>query len=185
MRKNLATKRNILLPMALYDIDPGTKESINVIVEIPKGSHNKYELDKDTGLIKLDRAHYGAASYPVEYGFVPRTLAEDGDALDVLLLSTYPLHPGVLVETRPVAFMEMTDDGEADGKIIGVPAEDRRWDDVNDVGDLNQHLLKELKDFFENLKNLKGKPVVVTVHGFKGKEEAVAAFEKACAAYKK
>lgn len=169
--------------MSMYDIDPGTKEHINVIVEIPKGSHNKYELDKDTGLIKLDRANYGAAGYPCEYGFVPRTLAEDGDALDVLLFATYPLHPGVLVEARPVAFMEMTDDGESDSKIIAVPAEDRRWDDVKDVTDLNQHTLKELKDFFENLKNLKGKSVTITIHGFKGRDEAEAAFEKACAAY--
>lgn len=167
----------------LHDIDPGNKDALNVIIEIPRGSHNKYEIDKETGLIKLDRANYGAASYPVEYGFVPRTLAEDGDALDVLLLATYPLFPGVLVETRPVAFMEMTDDGEPDGKIIGVPAEDRRWDDVKDLSDLNQHTLKELKDFFENLKNLKGKNVVVEVHGFKGREEACAQFEKACAAY--
>lgn len=161
-----------------HDIPAGTKEAINTIVEIPKGSHNKYELDKETGIIKLDRANYGAAAYPVEYGFVPQTLAEDGDALDVLLFTTYPLHPGVLVETRPVGLMEMTDDGEVDNKIIGVPAEDRRWDDVKDVTDLNQHTLKEIKDFFENLKNLKGKPVTVTIHGFKGVAEAHEAFER-------
>lgn len=168
----------------LHDIAPGNKDEMNVIVEIPKGSNNKYEIDKETGLIKLDRANYGAAAYPVEYGFVPQTLAEDGDALDVLLLSTYPIHPGVLVEIRPVGFMEMIDDGEVDSKIIGVPAKDRRWEDVKDVEDLNAHTLMELKDFFENLKNLKGKPVVVTVNGFKGKKEAQEAFERAVQMYK-
>ena len=167
----------------LHDIDPGTKEVMNIIIEIPKGSHNKYEVDKDTGLIKLDRANYGAAAYPVEYGFVPKTLAEDGDALDALVFATFPLHPGVLVEGRPVGYMQMTDDGEPDSKVIVVPVNDRRWDDVKDIGDLNQHTLRELQDFFENLKNLKGKPVTVTIHGFSGKAEAQDAFEKACSAY--
>lgn len=167
----------------LHDIPAGTKNEMNIIVEIPKGSHNKYEVDKDTGLIKLDRANYGAAAYPVEYGFVPQTLAEDGDALDALVFATFPLHPGVLVEGRPVGYMEMTDDGEPDSKVIVVPVNDRRWDDVKDVADLNQHTLRELKDFFENLKNLKGKAVTVTVHGFKGRAEAEAAFEQARAAY--
>lgn len=168
----------------LRDIAPGTKEEMNVIVEIPKGSHNKYELDKETGLLMLDRANYGAAPYPVEYGFVPQTLAEDGDALDVVLFSTFPIYPGVLVAARPVGFMEMTDDGEADGKILAVPINDRRFDHIQDVTDLNPHTLSELKDFFENLKNLKGKPVTVTVHGFTGKSDALTAFDKACAAYK-
>ncbi len=168
----------------LHNIDPGTKDEINVIIEIPKGSHNKYELDKDSGLIKLDRANFGPTAYPVEYGFIPRTLAEDGDAADILLFATYPLHPGVLVEMRPVALMEMTDGGEADNKIIGVPAKDQRWDHVQDVGDLNKHTLREIAHFFETIKQLKTKPVVVSVHGFKDKTAAIAEFEKATAAYK-
>lgn len=162
----------------LHDIDPGTAEEMNVIVEIPKDSHNKYEVDKDTGLIKLDRANFGPTGYPAEYGFIPQTLAEDGDAGDVLLFATYPLHPGVLVEVRPVALMEMTDDGESDNKIIGVPAKDQRWDDVQNVGDLNKHTLQEIKLFFETIKQLKKKPAVVTVHGFKDKAAAEAQFEK-------
>jgi inorganic pyrophosphatase len=168
----------------LHDIAPGNKDEMNVIVEIPKGSQNKYEVDKETGLIKLDRANYGAAAYPVEYGFIPQTHADDGDALDVLLFATFPIHPGVLVTARPVGFMEMIDDGEADHKIIAVPVDDRRWDDVKDVSDLNQHTLRELKDFFENLKNLKGKEVTITINGFKGKEEAQSAFERAVQMYK-
>lgn len=157
-----------------HDIPAGENapEEINVIVEIPKGSHNKYEIDKDTGMIKLDRANYNASPYPCEYGFVPQTLWEDGDAVDVLLLATYPIPPGILVSARPVALMNMTDDGESDDKIIAVPIDDRRWDDVQDVSDLNQHTLREFKLFFETIKLLKGKPVEVTVHGFKGKKEA-------------
>jgi inorganic pyrophosphatase len=165
------------------DIDPGTKDEMNVIIEIPKGSHNKYELDKATGLIKLDRANYGPTPYPVEYGFIPQTLAEDGDAADILLFSTYPVAPGILVEMRPVALMEMTDDGESDNKIIGVPVNDHRWDDVQDLADLNKHALREIKLFFETIKQLKNKPIEVTVHGFKGKAEAQTAFENWRKAY--
>ena len=167
----------------LHDIAPGTKDEMNVIIEIPSGSQNKYEIDKETGLIKLDRANYGPTPYPGNYGFVPQTLWDDGDAVDVLLLSSYPIHPGILVTARPVAIMNMTDDGESDDKLICVPVDDRRWDDVKDVGDLNQHTLKEIKLFFETIKLLKGKPVEVTVHGFAGKADAQAAFERACKLY--
>ncbi len=169
----------------LHDIEPGTPEEINVIIETPKGSHNKYEIDKETGLIKLDRANFGPAPYPFEYGFVPQTHWEDGDALDVMLLATYPVHPGILVKARPVALMEMTDSGDPDSKIIAVPVDDRRWDDVQDLKDLNQHSLKEYKNFFETLKQLKKGSPVVTVHGFKGKADAVAAFEHGIELYKK
>src|SRR4051812_40993819 len=108
----------------LHDIDPGTKEEMNVIIEIPKGSQNKYEIDKETGLIKLDRANYSSAAYPIDYGFVPQTLWDDGDALDVVVLTTFPLFPGVLVKVRPIAILEMTDGGEDDYKVIGVPVSD-------------------------------------------------------------
>lgn len=167
-----------------HDIAAGSPDEINVLVEIPKGSHNKYEIDKETSLVKLDRANYNGAPYPCEYGFVPQTLAEDGDAVDVLVLATWPLHPGTLVEIRPVALMEMTDDGEPDNKIIGVPVNDRRWDDVQDVADLNQHTLREFKLFFETIKQLKAKPATVTIHGFKDKAAAVAEFNKGIDLYK-
>lgn len=169
-----------------HDISIGkdAPEEFNCIIEVPKGSHNKYEIDKETGLIKLDRVNYGAAAYAFDYGFVPQTLWEDGDALDVILLTTYPLNPGILVNVRPVALMEMTDTGESDNKIIAVPADDRRWDDVKDLADINKHNLKEFKDFFENLKNLKGKPAVVTVHDFKEKSEALKAIKHSQELYK-
>lgn len=162
-----------------HDITIGKNapEEINCIIEIPKGSHNKYEIDKETGLIKLDRANYGAAAYPFDYGFVPQTLWEDGDALDVILLSTYPLAPGILVNARPVAIMEMTDSGESDNKILAVPVADRRWDEVNELEDLNKHMLKEFAHFFETYKNLKEEPVIATIHGYKGKTEAIEAIK--------
>lgn len=163
-----------------HDISIGKNapEEINCIIEIPKGSHNKYEIDKETGMIKLDRANYGAAAFPFEYGFVPQTLWEDGDALDVVLLATYPISSGILVNARPVAIMEMTDSGESDYKIIAVPVDDRRWEDIKELEDLNKHMLKEFANFFENLKVLKEKSTLNTVHGYKGKKEALEAIKK-------
>lgn len=160
-------------------------EEINVIIEIPKGSNNKYEVDKETGLIKLDRANYSSAAYPFDYGFAPQTLWEDGDPLDVIVLTTFPLDPGILVAARPVAVMDMVDSGDSDYKIIAVPVEDKRWEDVKDLKDVNKHSLKEFQHFFETYKALKGKPAPVKIEGVYGKKEAVAAVEKSVALYKK
>jgi len=167
-----------------HDIPAGTPEELNVIIEIPKGSSNKYEVDKQTGLIKLDRANYSAAAYPFDYGFVPQTLWDDNDPLDVVVLTTYPLLPGILVAVRPVAIMDMIDSGEGDAKIIAVPCEDKRWSDVQDLGDLNKHSLKEYQHFFETYKALKGKPAPVEIKGVAGKAEAIAAINKAIDLYK-
>ena len=163
-----------------HDITIGENapEEVNCIIEISKGSHNKYEIDKETGLIKLDRANYGSAAYPFDYGFVPQTLWEDGDALDVILLSTFPVGTGILVKVRPVAVMEMIDGGESDYKIIAVPRDDRRWEDTKDLADLNKHSLREFKDFLETIKNLKDKPVVINILGYKGRNEAIEAIKK-------
>src|SRR3989338_7803217 len=163
----------------LHDIDPGEKDEMNVIIEIPKDSHNKYEIDKKTGLIKLDRANYSAAAYPFDYGFVPQTLWDDGDALDVIVLTTYPLNVGVLVASRPIGILHMTDDGDADEKVIAVPVSDKRWDDVQDIKDVNQHQLKEFVHFFETYKQLKGKPSPIEIDGYEGADKAQAAFERA------
>ncbi len=156
---------------------------INVIIEIPRGSANKYEVDKKTGLIKLDRANYSSAPYPFDYGFAPQTLWDDADPLDVLVLTTFPLYPGVLVAVRPVAVMEMIDSGESDYKIIAVPVDDKRWEDVQDLGDLNKHSLKEYQHFFETYKALKGKPAPVEIKGIKGKAEAIEAVKKSVQLY--
>lgn len=169
-----------------HDIPLGDNapESFNAIIEIPKGSPNKYEVDKKTGLIKLDRANYSSAPYPFDYGFAPQTLWEDNDPLDVIVLTTFPLAPGILVEVRPVAVMEMIDDGDSDFKIIAVPVDDRRWDDVKDLKDLNQHNLKEYKHFFETYKALKGKAVTVEVPAINGRDEAVKAVVRSVELYK-
>lgn len=169
---------------SFHDIAPGKKipEEINVIIEIPKGSKNKYEIDKATGLIALDRALHTAQDYPFDYGFMPQSLWDDGDALDVVLLTTYPLFPGVLVAARPVAIMHMTDSGEGDDKVIAVPVHDPRWEEVRDVSDINKHTLKELEHFFMTYKKIQGKEVGVT--GFSGVDKAYAAVHKGIALYK-
>lgn len=169
-----------------HDIPLGESapEEINVIVEVPKGSPNKYEIDKDTGIIKLDRANYSAAAFPCDYGFAPQSLWEDGDALDVIVLATFPIPTGILVNVRPVGIMEMIDTGESDYKVIGVPVDDKRWDDVQDIADVNKHTLKEIQHFFETYKALKGKPAVVEIQGFKGKAEALDAVKKSVELYK-
>ncbi len=169
-----------------HDVSRGenTPEEMNVIIEIPKNSPNKYEIDKKTGLIALDRANYSAHPYPFDYGFVPRTLWDDDDALDVIVLTTYPLAVGILVRVRPVAVMEMIDGGESDFKILAVPVDDKRWEDVQDLEDLNQHNLKEYVHFFETYKELKkGEKDVVQINGYKGKADAIAAVEKSIKLY--
>lgn len=171
---------NLWKDIALGDDAPN---EINCIIEIPRGSNNKYEVDKETGLIKLDRANYSSAAYPFDYGFAPQTLWDDGDPLDVIVLTTFPLHPGILVAVRPVAGIDMIDSGEGDYKVIAVPVEDKRWDDVNDIGDLNKHMLKEFQHFFETYKALKGKPAPVEIRGIEGKKEALAAIERASEMY--
>jgi inorganic pyrophosphatase len=167
----------------LHDIDPGTKEEMTVIVEINKGSHNKYEIDKKTGLIALDRAMHSAQSFPFDYGFVPQTLWDDGDALDVMLLTTYPLTPGVMVRARPVGIMHMIDGGEGDDKIIAVPTKDPRWDIVKDLADINPHTLKEMEHFYATYKKIQNK--TVEIGGFEGKAAAEAAFERSRELYQK
>lgn len=160
----------------LHDIAAGSAEAMNVIIEIPKFSKNKYEIDKETGLIALDRVMHTAQDYPFDYGFVPQTLFDDGDALDVVVLTTYPLAPGILVKARPVAIMEMVDGGERDDKVVAVPVDDPRFNEVQDLADLNKHFIKEMTHFFETYKKVQNK--VVEVGNWHGKTEAMAAFER-------
>ena len=168
-----------------HDIPLGENapEEFNAIVEIPKGSFNKYEIDKETGLIALDRANYSSAPFPFDYGFAPQTLWEDNDPLDVIVLTTFPLHPGILVRVRPVGVMEMNDSGESDFKILAVPVSDKRWEDTKNISDLNKHTLKEIQHFFETYKALKGPGALVKVAGFKGKNEAYEAVRKSVDLY--
>ena len=168
----------------LHDISAGKKapEEINVIIEIPRGSQNKYEIDKETGVISLDRVLYGANMYPYDYGFVPQTHWDDGDALDAFVLTTNTLFPGCLVTARPIGILNMIDDGEADEKLICVPTEDPRFDEMNDIKDIAPHALKELQNFLETYKELQGKKV--TISGVEGAEKAREAVKKGMEKYK-
>jgi inorganic pyrophosphatase len=170
---------NLWHDVALGDNVP---KEINVIIECPKGTKNKYEIDKETGLIKLDRAMKTSQDYPADYGFAPRTLWDDGDALDVVVLTTNPLFPGCLVTVRPVAVMKMTDCGESDYKIISVPVDDKRWDEVSDLADINPHTIKEIKHFFETYKSIEPGEIV-TIDEIGGKDEAQSAVERSVGIY--
>lgn len=166
-----------------HDVSVGENapEEITVIIEIPKGSQNKYEIDKETGLISLDRVLYGANFYPADYGFVPQTLWEDGDALDALVLTTNALFPGCVLNTRPIGVFHMIDGGESDDKLVCVPVDDPRFEGINDVKDLPKHLLKEMQNFFETYKLLQKKEVEIT--GLDGKDAAIEAVKKGQALY--
>lgn len=169
----------------LHDIAPGKNvpEELNVIVEINKGSKNKYELDKETGMIMLDRAMYTSQDYPFDYGFVPQTHWHDGDPLDVVLLTTSPLLPGILLTARPVGVLDMIDDGESDAKVIAVPVKDPRFAEVKDLSDVNPHTIEEIKHFFETYKQIQKKTVTIpTIRDAKAAKEVVT---EAVALYKK
>ncbi|OHA60189.1 MAG: inorganic pyrophosphatase [Candidatus Vogelbacteria bacterium RIFOXYD1_FULL_46_19] len=144
-----------------HDVPAGTPDELNVIIEIPKLSRIKYELDKDTGLIHVDRVLYSPMHYPTNYGFVPQTLWPDGDPLDVLVMSHEPFVPGCLVKARPIGVMEMTDDGDSDAKVLSVPIKDPRYNYVKDITDLDTHTLEEIKHFFKVYKDLQKKEVIV------------------------
>ncbi|MEO6536475.1 MAG: inorganic diphosphatase [Candidatus Paceibacterota bacterium] len=165
----------------LHDIAPGSADEINVIIEIPRGSQNKYEIDKETGIIALDRVNHTAQAYPFDYGFVPQTLWDDGDALDVVVLTTAALFPGILLQARPVGIMHMIDGGEADEKVIAVPVGDPRFDDVKDIKDVNPHMLKEIAHFFATYKQLQKK--VVEVGEFEDAAAAKEAFARSVKLY--
>lgn len=166
----------------LHDIAPGTKDEMNVIIEIPRGSHNKYEIDKETGIIALDRVLHTAQTYPFDYGFVPQTLWDDGDALDVVLLTTNPLMPGILVRARPIATLPMIDGGDSDEKILAVPVADPRFADIRDLSDVNKHTLKEIAHFFETYKKIQSKEV--SLGEWADKAAAEAAFERSVVLYR-
>ncbi len=144
-----------------HSLPSGEPEKLNVIIEIPKMSRIKYELDKETGLIHVDRVLYSPMHYPANYGFVPQTLWEDGDPLDVLVMSHEPFVPGCLVAARPIGVMEMTDDGDSDAKVLAVPVKDPRYNTIKDINDVDPHTLEEIKHFFKVYKDLQKKEVMV------------------------
>jgi len=147
-----------------------TPERINALIEIPKGSRAKYEIDKESGLIKLDRVIYSSMYYPLNYGFIPQTLGEDHDPLDVVVLTQVTVVPMCLIPCKVIGVMQMIDHGEADDKIIAVAQDDPSVSHIQDVKDLPDHLRNELKHFFENYKTLENK--VVKVDEFFSKDKA-------------
>jgi len=126
----------------------------DVVIEIPKGSRNKYEVDHETGRVYLDRVLFTSFVYPTDYGFFENTLGDDGDPLDALVLLEYPVFPGVGVKVRPVAVLNMSDEAGGDAKIIAVPYKDPRWQHIQDVNDIPEQTRKEIEHFFARYKDL-------------------------------
>lgn len=155
--------RNSVVIHPWHGVSPGKNipYEVNAIIEIPKGSKAKYELDKESGLIKLDRILYSSVHYPVNYGFIPQTLGDDNDPLDILVLCTESLLPGCLVEAKVIGVMQMLDNGEGDDKIIGVASKDISVSHIRDMESMPPHLVKEIKNFFEEYKKLENKEVLI------------------------
>jgi inorganic pyrophosphatase len=136
-------------------------EDINIVIEIPSGSKCKYELDKIAGIIKVDRIIASAVYYPGNYGFIPQTYAEDNDPLDALVLSQISFYPGIIVRSRPIGVMRMTDAGEPDDKILCVPLHDPLYSEIKSASDLPKNMLNQILEFFRVYKNLEEKKVVI------------------------
>jgi inorganic pyrophosphatase len=145
-------------------------DPIEIIVEIPKGSRNKYEYDHKTGAIRLDRVLYSSVEYPVDYGFIPGTKAGDGDPLDVLTICEEPTFPGCHLTVRPIGVLSMRDEKGPDQKILAVPLADPRLADFTDISEINDHLLEEIRNFFQTYKLLEGKET--HVDGWGGHDDA-------------
>jgi inorganic pyrophosphatase len=158
--------------MKLSDIDPGPKcpDSVRMIVEIPKGSTNKYEYDVALGIFRLDRTLYSPIHYPGDYGFIPGTMAEDGDPIDVMSLVEEPSFPGCMIEVRPVGVLNMVDKAAIDVKIVAVPVRNPRYDQVRRIDEVPPHVLKEIEHFFSIYKELENK--TVRIEGWQGLEVA-------------
>lgn len=168
-----------------HDIDPGriSPAEFVAVIEISKGGKNKYELDKQTGMLMLDRVLFTSTHYPANYGFIPRTFAEDGDPLDVLVLCQEAILPLTLVKCRPIGIIGMVDSEAADEKIIAVPVGDPSMAEYTDIGQLPQHTFCEISHFFEVYKSLEGK--VTAVKSAMGREEAMEVIRSASASYQR
>jgi len=148
--------------MSLIDLDPGQgyPDVVRMVVEIPRHSTNKYEYDKELQVFRLDRTLYSPVHYPGDYGFVPGTLAEDGDPFDILALTDEPTFPGCVIEVRPLGVLEMVDRSEGDAKILAAPVGDPRYKEVREIRDVPPHVRKEIEHFFQIYKELENKKVL-------------------------
>ena len=166
-----------------HDINPKriTPEDYMCVIEISKGSKNKYELDKETGLLKLDRILYTSTHYPANYGFIPRTFGDDQDPLDVLLLCSEPVAPMPLVHAYPIGMISMLDNGRRDEKIISIPFDDPTYNVYHDISELPAHIFDEMKHFFTVYKALEGKETVVNEES--GRERAIEVVQQAIDSY--
>lgn len=166
-----------------YVDDAIVGDAFPVVIEIPKGSKNKYELDKETGLLRLDRVLYSAVYYPADYGFIPRTYCDDGDPLDALVLSQEPVYPLTIVQARAIGLMRMRDEKGLDDKIVAVSVCDPAFADYHDQAQLPTHVLREVRRFFEDYKALEHKQVVV--EELLGPEDAHRAIREALELYRR
>lgn len=154
---------------------------VNAIIEIPKGRRSKFEFDKDLGVIRLDRYLHSACHYPGDYGFVPQTLAKDGDPLDVLVMVNEPTFPGCLIEARVIGLFRVIDRGEEDFKLLAVPAKDPIFGEYHDMDDVPRHFLRETEHFFRTYKELEG--LTPITEGWAGREEALKVVTQAIALF--
>lgn len=169
-------------PWHHVEIGEGAPEIVNGIIEIPKNTRAKYELDKKSGLLMLDRVLYSSVYYPANYGFIPKTYCDDRDPLDILVLSQIEVVPLCIVPARVIGVMRMLDQGEADDKIIAVAEHDMSWNHYADISELPEHFKKEIKNFFEDYKKLEQK--TVKVEDFLNRQVAVDIVKKAIEDYK-
>lgn len=173
---------NVLHPWHGASYGDKTPEVVNALIEIPQGSRTKYEIDKQTGLLKLDRVIYSSFHYPINYGFIPQTLGQDGDPLDILVLCSQTIQPLCLVEATVIGNMQMIDSGEEDDKIIAVATKDPSVNHISEIDEVPRHFILELRNYFEQYKALENKQV--KIDAFQSKEEAYRVIHEAIGLYK-
>jgi inorganic pyrophosphatase len=183
LHKKKEEKMSIAHPW--HEVKPGdqTPNFVNAVIEIPKGSKAKYEIDKESGLIKLDRVLFSSVMYPANYGFIPQTYCDDKDPLDILVICSVDVYPMSMIEAKVIGVMHMIDGGEQDDKIIAVAKNDMSVNYINDLSELPPHTMKEIVRFFKDYKTLEGKNVTIEQlygrsYAYKVIEDAIAMYER-------